>query len=158
MHGKLLVGAAIFAFSLGPVAADVVQTTDVARGQPAGSRVTKRLPPHFSKIVDKPQREKIYAIQSKYAEKIAALQDQLKDLTLKRDREIRDVLTSEQQQQLDELLAAARAKSKASKKQADTRKIDPEKDSEKDSDEKAHSEQDTTESEIPESATVSPKN
>ncbi len=84
--------------------------------KPAITKITGRLPNHYGKLVDKTQREKIYAIQAKYAEKIKLLQEQLKEIQLKRDTEIRDVLTAEQQKKLGELMAAVKAKSKAGKK------------------------------------------
>jgi len=92
--------------------------------KPAAVKPAGRLPAHFGKFVDKPQREKIYSIQAKYADKIEDLQEQLKDVMLQRDKEIREVLTSEQQKQLDELLATVRAKMKSAKKSADVDKTD----------------------------------
>ncbi|MCC7083979.1 MAG: hypothetical protein IT427_03105 [Pirellulales bacterium] len=84
------------------------------------AKSVNRLPAHYGKLVDKVQREKIYSIQAKYSEKIEELQEQLKDVLLQRDAEIRAILTDEQQQKLDELLAAAKAKVKGGAKQAAT--------------------------------------
>jgi hypothetical protein len=89
-----------------------------ADAKPLAAKAAGRLPSHFGKLVDKTQREKIYEIQTKYAEKIEDLQEQLKELMLQRDAEIRAVLTAEQQKKLDELIATVKSKSKAGKKAA----------------------------------------
>lgn len=81
------------------------------------ARLAGRLPAHFGNLVDKTQRDKIYAIQAKYSEKIEDLQEQLKEVMLQRDAEIREVLTAEQKKKLDEVLSAAKGK-RASKKSA----------------------------------------
>jgi Spy/CpxP family protein refolding chaperone len=76
-----------------------------------------RLPANYSKIVDATQRQKIYAIQANYVEKLEDLKKQLIDLEAKRDAEIRGVLTEKQQKQLDELTGdTSKAKGKKASK------------------------------------------
>lgn len=108
-------------------AADEKGAAKTANGdsKPAATRLANRLPPHYGKLVDQTQRTKIYEIQAKYAEKIEDLQEQLKEVMLQRDAEIRGVLTEEQQKKLDELLATVRGKMKAGKKSADDKEAAP---------------------------------
>ena len=54
------------------------------------------------------QREEIYAIQARFSEPIAELTKQLKETTDRRDREVMEVLSVEQQQKLNGLKEAAR--------------------------------------------------
>lgn len=55
-----------------------------------------RLPAHYRKIVNDTQREKIYAIQAKYRQKIADLQAQVNALKTKRAEEMDALLTKDQ--------------------------------------------------------------
>ena len=78
-----------------------------------------RLPAYYARIVNEAQRARIYRIQALYADRIEALQAQLDELVAKRDAEIRDVLSPEQQQQLDAAIdeaQSAKAKKAAAKK------------------------------------------
>ena len=59
-----------------------------------------RLPRYFASIVDKRQRAEIYAIQISYRERIVELQQQLAALENAQQREVEDVLTDEQRQEL----------------------------------------------------------
>jgi hypothetical protein len=77
----------------------------------------ERLPAYYGRIVDDAQRARIYRIQALYADRIEALQAQLDELVAKRDAEIRDVLSPEQQQQLDAAIDEAQA-TKAKKAEA----------------------------------------
>ncbi len=63
----------------------------------------KRLPAYFGKVVTDKQREQIYAIQAKFTEQIAKLQEQLDALSAKRDAEIEQVLTEEQRTEIARL-------------------------------------------------------
>jgi hypothetical protein len=79
--------------------------------KPAAKAATKprgRLPAYYGQVVSKEQREKIYSVQQSYAERIAALEAQLKELQEKMNGEIRAVLTAEQQKKIDELTEAGR--------------------------------------------------
>jgi len=69
-----------------------------------------RLPTYYNRVVDKEQRDKIYAIQREYAPKIDALKAQLEALTADRDAKVEAVLTPEQQKTVEKLRAAAKAK------------------------------------------------
>lgn len=77
------------------------------------ARPKHRLPPHYSKVVDKTQREKIYSIQDKYAPELDELNAKIKAVLAKRDAEIEQVLTPEQKAKVHEL--AAQNKSKGGK-------------------------------------------
>lgn len=94
---------------------------NAAAGKPAGAAkpaapmfapLKGRLPPYYSKVVNDAQRQQIYGIQAAYAARKEALEKELGELTSRRDAEIRAVLTPFQQQKLDGLVTAARAKSK----------------------------------------------
>jgi len=87
-----------------------------------------RLPAYFAKLVDKDQREAIYKIEDEYGPKIKALQQQVHDLEAERNGKIRAVLTPDQQQKLDEYMAAAKsAKSgKSTKEPGDSKPKSPE--------------------------------
>jgi len=75
-----------------------------------------RLPSHYIQVgVTDVQRQKIYSIQALYDARITALKAQLNEATAKRDAEVRAVLTSDQQKQLDKLTGAA-AKAQAAQK------------------------------------------
>jgi Spy/CpxP family protein refolding chaperone len=76
------------------------------------ARPRGRLPAYYGQVVTPQQREKIYSIQQSYAERIEALQAQLKELQSKLDSEVKAVLTAEQVKKVEELAAAA-AKARA---------------------------------------------
>ncbi|MCA9174574.1 MAG: hypothetical protein KDB14_08810 [Planctomycetales bacterium] len=76
----------------------------------AATKFRGRLPAYFSRIVSQEQRQKIYEIQARFNEQVEALREQIVDLESTRDKEVREVLTPEQKKQVDELLAAAKAK------------------------------------------------
>lgn len=71
-------------------------------------RAPRRLPAYYARVVTPQQRVEIYAIQEEYSAQIAELEAQLQELEAQRDAEIRQVLSAEQQEQLDALIAAAR--------------------------------------------------
>ncbi len=75
-----------------------------------------RLPAHYSKVVTDKQRTEIYQIQGKYAEQIAALRQQLKQLAEKRDAEVAAILTDEQRAEVEKAKAAAARKKRAGEK------------------------------------------
>jgi hypothetical protein len=62
-----------------------------------------RLPPHFGQVVTEEQRQRIYAIQKEYADRIAFLKTQLEALEGERDARVYGVLTPPQRQQLEML-------------------------------------------------------
>ncbi len=66
------------------------------------------LPPHHKDVVTAEQRDKIYAIQGEYGEKIRELEDQIKKLRDERDKKISDLLTDEQKQKIKEKQESAR--------------------------------------------------
>jgi hypothetical protein len=75
---------------------------------------TGRLPPYYGQVVTKEQREKIYAVQAKYADQIEKLLEQVDTLEKSQTEEIEAVLSQEQRDQVMKL--ASEAKSKRSKK------------------------------------------
>jgi hypothetical protein len=109
----LLAALLVSSASWQPLSAQDAPATAKARAKPRG-----RLPAYYSQVVSNLQREKIYTIQQSYAERIEALEAQLKDLQSKMQGEIRGVLTPEQQKKVDELTEAAR-KSRGGKAAAD---------------------------------------
>ncbi len=78
-----------------------------------------RLPAHYTKVVSQKQRTEIYGIQAKYAEQMAALTAQLKELTKTRDAEVAGVLSDEQRAEVEKAKSDAAA---ARKKKADEKK------------------------------------
>jgi hypothetical protein len=87
-------------------------------------KVKGQLKPHWKELgLDKDQVQKIYAIQSEYGGKIAALQQQINDLKKKQELDEFAILTDAQKARLKEILAA----------RADPVKKDDKKDDKKDS-------------------------
>lgn len=78
------------------------------------SEESRRLPPHYAKVVRPEQREKIYALQESYGPRIADLKAQLGALKAESDAAMRAVLTADQRKQLDALIAAAKQKRESS--------------------------------------------
>jgi hypothetical protein len=75
---------------------------------------SNRLPPYFGKVVDKQQREKIYAIQNEYRPKIAAARKAMDTLVKEQNDKMLAVLTPEQQKQVQDAAANAKKKKAAS--------------------------------------------
>jgi len=73
------------------------------------------LPPYYSKVVNEEQKVKIHKIEEEYQPKIDALKSQLDALQKERDEKIAAVLTPEQQKQVEDAKAKAKA-DKAEKK------------------------------------------
>lgn len=79
-----------------------------------------RLPNYYGQVgISREQRQKIYAIQRQYHEKIAPLRAQLEALEEQRDKEVAAVLTEEQLKKVEELRAKRRrgSRKKASSKE-----------------------------------------
>lgn len=78
----------------------------------------RRLPNNFGKLgLSDEQKEKVYAVQAKYAEEIARLQKQLADARAKVKVETEALLTAEQKTKLAEFVAATQKKIEDAKKQ-----------------------------------------
>jgi Spy/CpxP family protein refolding chaperone len=75
-----------------------------------------RLPPYYNKVVTDEQRDKIYEIQQKSAERIAALERELAAAKLKLDADIASVLTPAQRDQVVQLRIDADQKRAAAKR------------------------------------------
>ncbi len=86
-------------------AADIKAARNVARK----NETQGRLPAYYGQIVDEGQRQRIYQIQANYHPQIESLLAQVEALTVKRDEEIRAVLSPEQRQRLDTLINGAKA-------------------------------------------------
>jgi hypothetical protein len=84
----------------------------------------RRLPAYYGDLVDKTQREKIYALQEKYDAQLSPLTEQIKSLQDQRDKEIEAVLNADQKAKLEKARADAKAKAAeraATKKTAETK-------------------------------------
>ena len=95
------IGMAALFISAGASVAGTEGSTDAKSGgdktdEKEQPRFHGRLPMYFGSVVSETQREKIYAIQAKYAERIRQLQEQLDELKARRGTEIEAVLTPEQ--------------------------------------------------------------
>ena len=88
-------------------AAAKTEKVEKARKQPRG-----RLPAYYATLVSAEQREKIYEIQARHAEKINALKTELAAAVKAQDDEVEAVLTPEQKEKLSQILAEAAAKRK----------------------------------------------
>lgn len=71
-----------------------------------------RLPAYYKDVVDNIQRDKIYAIQSDFNARIAALEEQLKTLLAERDLAVENVLSEEQKGKVKKSREDAAAKRK----------------------------------------------
>lgn len=69
-----------------------------------------RLPAYYSQVIDKEQRDKIYAIQARILADIQKLQDQIAMLEQQREKEVREVLTPEQLAKVQKMTDDAKAK------------------------------------------------
>ena len=72
-----------------------------------------RLPNYYRQVVTPDQREKIYAVQSKYVEQIEALEKQIAEIEAKRDAEVLALLSPEQQEKVKMLEEEARKRREA---------------------------------------------
>ena len=69
-----------------------------------GGKYRGQLPANWKKLgLDDKQTKEVYKIQAKYGEQIDKLDEQIKELKGKRDKERLDVLTPEQKKRLEEL-------------------------------------------------------
>ena len=73
-------------------------------------KIRGRLPAYYSRVVSQEQRTEIYSVQARFNEQMAELRKQLETLAAQRDKEVRGVLTPDQQRQVDEMVAAAKAR------------------------------------------------
>lgn len=101
-----------------PKASEKKEGEKKVRAEPRG-----RLPAHYADVVTGEQREKIYAIQQKYAAQLEDLTEAIKALANDRDEEIEGILTPEQKDKVTKAAAAAKAKRKAAaeKKKAEAK-------------------------------------
>jgi len=100
-------------------AAALVGTNSI--GQEAKEKKAKgKLPAYYADVVTETQRQKIYAIQDKYAKQISDLQAQLNAITTQRDMEIETLLSAEQKEKVKKARdeAAAKKKQTAEEKKA----------------------------------------
>jgi hypothetical protein len=88
-----------------------------AAEKPARKKPRGRLPNYYRKAgVSQKQTETIYAIQAKYKDRIANLQEQIDALVAERDAEVEAVLTDEQKKRVEQL------REEAAKKREERRK------------------------------------
>ena len=96
---------------------------DPAKAEAKGP--ARRLPNNFGKLgLSDEQKEKVYAVQAKYAEEIAKLQKQLADARAKVKVESEALLTAEQKAKLAEMVAATAKKVEEARKQDSKAKPD----------------------------------
>jgi hypothetical protein len=89
-------------------------------GAKKAARSGDRLPANYAKIgVSDEQRKKIYEIQNKYGEQIAALQKQLAEIRAKEQAEVASVLTPDQKKALESANEESKKKSAEKKKATD---------------------------------------
>lgn len=107
-----------WAFSVGTLAhlakgvEEEAQATAGSKQAGTAGKKRRRLPPYYAKVIDAKQREAIYAIQDEYAPRIEELQKQLDALIAERDAKIQAVLTPEQLEQVQQLMAEAQKQRK----------------------------------------------
>lgn len=122
------------AWSMDAVGQDAKKPEDkpAAKKEGAKKEPKGRLPNNFSKVgIDDQQKEKIYAIQSKYDDQLSKLEGELKALRSQRDAEVEGVLTADQKAKLKKLADEAKAEQAAKKKAADDKKAAEKKDAPK---------------------------
>jgi hypothetical protein len=112
---KWFVAAVVMAgaFSAVSVSSLLAQKPEAKPGEkPAATekKSVRRLPAHYADLVEKAQREKIYAVQEKYDAQISPLAEQIKNLQKQRDAEIEAVLNADQKSKLEKARADAKAK------------------------------------------------
>jgi hypothetical protein len=90
--------------------AEVLGTHSRTSGQE--KKAKGRLPPYYSAIVTDQQREAIYLIQAKYAQQLAALQEQMDAMEKQRNTDIENVLSPQQKLLLLKAQEAAATKKK----------------------------------------------
>jgi hypothetical protein len=82
---------------------------------PPARRPLRRLPTYFARVVTAQQREKIYELQAQYQEQLDELLEQVRQIEQQRDKEVFDVLTPEQQEQVKAWTEEARQRRAASR-------------------------------------------
>lgn len=86
-------------------------------GAKKAARSGDRLPPNYGKIgISEEQRKRIYEIQNKYDDQIAALQKQIADLRAKEKAEVEAVLTADQKKALQSANEESQKKAAEKKK------------------------------------------
>lgn len=104
---RSVLGACLLTALLGttvlPLAAQDAKKTAKAKG---------RLPAYYADVVDDAEKEKIYAIQAQYADKIDKLEAELEALKDERDKKIEGVLPAAKLKKIEELKADAAKKRK----------------------------------------------
>ena len=73
---------------------------------------------YYARVVSEKQRTDIYAIQAKYNAQIEELEEQLKAIAAKQDREVAAVLTPEQQAEVAELVRQREERHKSRSKRS----------------------------------------
>jgi hypothetical protein len=80
----------------------------------AAAKRRVRLPAYYAQVVSEEQRAEIYSLLIEYEEQIDALAAQMELLVDERNNKIREVLTPEQRQEVDDRAAAARERRRQS--------------------------------------------
>jgi hypothetical protein len=98
-----------------PVLGLIVVNSPLSVGQEKAAEKKKakgKLPAYYADVVSDEQKEKIYAVQAKYAKEISDLNQQLAAVAKKQNEEIEALLTDEQKEKIDKARADAVAKKK----------------------------------------------
>jgi hypothetical protein len=130
VHSFKVFGALVAASLM--LAGWTTQTVRAADEKPAEKKEAKErakargvLPDYYAGVVDGTQRDKIYEIQKSYATKLDELKAQMKDLTDKRDAEIKALLTPEQKAKVEKAEAEGKAKAAANRAKRNADKATP---------------------------------
>lgn len=99
------------------VLAVMVAMTSVATAAPKkkAADAKGRLPRGYAAVVDDAQREKIYEVQSNFADKLADLKKQLQTLISERDAAVEAILTPEQREKVASSKGAVKPKKAGAK-------------------------------------------
>ena len=127
----LLVGCSLTGWSQD--AAKSTTKGKAAEKKTTEKKTTNRLPANYGKLgLTEAQKDKVYAINDKYASQLDALEEQLKALRAKRGTEVEAVLTVEQKKILKDLTDDSQGKAAKSNAKPDDAKPDDAKPNDKD--------------------------
>ena len=77
---------------------------DDPKKEEASARYKGQLPPRWKQLgLTEDQTQKVYKVQARYNEQIDKMEDQIRELKSKRDRERYEVLTADQKKRLEDL-------------------------------------------------------
>lgn len=111
-----------------PAPAATAKPAPAAKAEVPKKASKGRLPPHFGKAgLSDAQRDKVYAIQTKYKADLDKLEEQLRTMRAQEMTEMEGVLTPEQKTKVEQFRAEAQKKRDEKKKTAEPDDDDEEK-------------------------------